>query len=206
MEKIKVWIVDDHPLITEGIAASIDKYAAFEVVGRYHNGQDFMNVVQPADKGIVLLDLEMPLMDGREVLKQLLEHKYAIKPLIITALAAEKLIDVLHLGIKGYVFKTADTNVLVTALKELCENEYHFDREVSEQLFKPSKSIKTLLEKLTDSERNVLQHIAQGYSCAAIAEKQSLSVRTVETHKQNLMKKLNLHKTALLVKAYFEGQ
>ena len=206
IEKIKIWIVDDHTMVADGIAANISRYPQFEVIGIYANGKDFIESIKPDTEGILLLDLDMPIMSGKEVLIFLKENKYSIKPIIITAMALDSLLDVLHLGIKGYIFKSASAEKLIIALNNIYINEYNFDVSISEKLFSPTITRNEKLKNLTKQEALVLNKIANGLSNRTISDELFISHRTVEVHKKNIMTKLDLHKTALLVKFYFENK
>ncbi|MEL6590117.1 MAG: response regulator transcription factor [Bacteroidota bacterium] len=209
--KIHVALVDDHPLFRQGLQNLMQASGEIEVVMQASNGQELLDQLATHDGplDVILLDLEMPEMDGMKTCQNLREQYPNIKILVLTMHQDARLIQyMLKQGANGYVLKTAKWDELKTAVQKVLENDYYFSDLVGlamlQNLKYPRQGVPSIGPKisLTKREQEVLDYIVRGISTPEIAEKLFISKRTVEGHRHNLLKRLEVNNTAgLVVKA-----
>ncbi len=206
--KIKLLIVDDHTLFRKGFIRLITLDDRFEVIGEAENGKEAAELVHQLEPDIVLMDIGMPVLNGLEATRRIKKDLPHIKILILSAFDNENyMYQVVQAGAHGYLLKTVDANTLYAALKSVQKNEYVFPESIKPVLEEELRSIRngTLnstsdnVHSLTDREREILQLIAEGNSHQQIADILHISIRTVDTHRNNIIKKLDVHDTANLV-------
>lgn len=195
--KIKIAIADDHKLFRDGIAALLSGYDELSVSIVASNGVELFHELlkrkRPID--ILVLDVEMPEMDGFEVLKRLKATHSEIKPLILTMHNEDELIyGLVELGAKGLLQKSADIEQVVDAIYSLYNNELYFNEDISKRVIRKlvkKEHIKriSVSEYLTDREKDIIRLICHEFTTKEIADKLFLSERTIETHKQNIFEK-----------------
>jgi DNA-binding NarL/FixJ family response regulator len=204
--KTRIVLVDDHQMFREGIAALLGSHTDFELVGSAGNGKDALALVGSLVVDIVIIDVGMPEMNGIETVRQM---KGSFPCLRILALSAHHehhiIIDMLRAGATGYVLKDSSFDELVAAIHSLMQNRIFISSLVSASLV--MEFVKNSAEKtgsaysiLTSRELEILQAVAEGKSTKEIAIELSISVKTVETHRQQLMDKLDMHSIAELTK------
>lgn len=190
-ELIRVLLIDDHSLFRRGLKFLLSQEYGFEVVAEAADGLEGVKLVHKLNPDIVLLDLDMPLMNGVETLEQILNHQPDLPVLILTISEnSTHLQKCLSLGARGYILKNADINFLVTAIKSALVGQ----RTISEQMLQNDYDIEidTKLATLTSREQEVLDCLSQGMSNKLIADKMCVSENTVKVHVQNILRKLNL--------------
>jgi two-component system, NarL family, response regulator NreC len=206
--KIKLFIADDHTLFRKGFIRLITLDDRFEVVGEAENGKEATELVHRLEPDIVLMDIGMPILNGLEATRRIKKDLPHIKVLILSAFDNEKYIhQVVQAGAHGYLLKSVDANTLYSALKSVYKNEYVFPETAQPVLDEDLHSIRNgkinsgseSFHSLTDREREILQLIAEGKSHQQIADILYISIRTVDTHRNNIIKKLDVHDTANLV-------
>ncbi|MCL4472770.1 MAG: response regulator transcription factor [Actinobacteria bacterium] len=208
MSKIRILLADDHAILRAGLVRLLGEEKDIEVVGEAENGREAVQKVQELHPDIVLMDIGMPVMNGMEATKQIKKRDQDVKILVLTMHDNEEyLFQVLQAGAAGYVLKKAADSDLVNAIHVVSRGDCFLYPSAAKMVVEdyleklrhgqePTSSYDTL----TDREREILTHVAEGYTNREIAESLFISVKTVETHKANIMEKLNLHKRAELVK------
>lgn len=197
--KIKIAIADDHKLFREGLAALLESFEELTVSIIVSNGNELFEELlkrkRPID--VLLLDVEMPEMDGIEVLKKLKATKSSIKPLILTMHNEDELIyGLVEQGARGFLQKSSDIEEVVDAIYKLQNDELYFNNEISKRVIQKlvkKEYIKRLEinKTLSEREKEIIRLICHEFTTKEIAEKLFLSERTIETHKQNIFDKTN---------------
>jgi len=206
-KKIKLLLVDDHPIVLEGIKSHLSAQADFEVIGDAADGREAIRKARRLLPDIILMDISMPHMNGLEAMTLLRKQVPNAKILVLTMHDKKEYISqIFRLGARGYLLKDTSPAELVHAIKLIYAGEVVFSSAVSrilvdefvsegEQELKPSRS-----SELSEREREVLVLIAKGNSNKEIADHLVVGVRTIETHREHLMRKLNIHTVAGLTK------
>jgi two-component system response regulator NreC len=212
--KTRLVIADDHSVVRDGIRSVIRSSPDYIIVGEARDGEQAVNFVRDKKPDIVLMDISMPKLNGIEATTRIKETNPDVKVVILTVHEDEEYVfQILRAGASSYVLKSAGKKEILAALKSVTEGESFFSPPVSKIIVEgfvkrphgrePATAGKaeTLLTK---RETEVLQFIAQGYTNRKIAETLYLSMRTVNTHRTNLMQKLDIHDTARLVRYAIE--
>lgn len=208
MEKIRVIIADDHKLIRVGLNAILQLEQDIEVLAEAENGNDVIALVKSHVTDVILMDIDMGIPNGIDTTNTVKSNFPDVKVLALTQHEErDYILKMLEAGANGYLLKNCGRDELMAAIHAVVNGNSYFSQTVSATLLKaitelqqkPKASLKdnTLL---TDREKEVLGLIAQEYSNAEIAEKLFISVRTVDTHRRNLLEKLQVKNTAGLVK------
>ncbi len=206
---MQIALVDDHIVLRKSLAALIDKLEDIEVVFQADNGLHCMDQLKsnPAPD-IILLDISMPGMDGIEVTKIIKQKFPSIKILIVSTHSNIQMIaKLIRMGVDGYLLKNAEKQELLHAIQTIQNGETYFCKEVEEKNDDNNTKIKNETSQITElssREKEILVLIAQEFTGNEIAEKTFISLNTVNTHRRNLISKLNVKNTAGLVKYAIE--
>ncbi|MHB0914786.1 MAG: response regulator [Thermoleophilia bacterium] len=208
MSAIRVLLADDHAILRSGLSKLLGEQKDIEVVGEASDGREAIQKAQELTPDIVLMDIGMPVMNGMEATKQIKKRNRDIKVLVLTMHDNEEyLFQVLQAGASGYVLKKAADDDLVNAIHIVYRGDCFLYPSAAKMVVedylekvKQGHEPATSFDNLTDREREILTMVAEGYTNREIAEALFISVKTVETHKSNIMEKLNLHKRAELVR------
>ena len=206
MSEIKILIADDHKIFRDGIKSLLDKEKDIKVVAEASNGNEVEELVEKHEITMVILDIDMGTPNGIETTATLKQKYPDINILILSMLGLHDfIIQALESGATGYILKNAGKDELLTAIKSVARGDSYFSREVSasliEQLHRPTSSKKKFADvPLSPREIEVLKLIAQEYSNPEIAQKLYISVRTVDTHRRNLLEKLKVKNNVGLTK------
>lgn len=214
MKKIKIIIVDDHPILRDGlkIALSIDK--RFEIVAEAVNGEEAIKFTESEKPDIVVMDIDMPIMNGIEASKRIKKNNKKVKILMLTMHDNENYVfDAIAAGVDGYIFKMGDMDSFIEALNTIADDKKYFDTKVSELLAnnyrgknkKEIEDFENVTVPLTKREVEILQLISKGYTTNDIADNLIISFFTVSKHRKNIMKKLKVKNSAALIKYAYEN-
>jgi DNA-binding NarL/FixJ family response regulator len=202
MNPIRLIIADDHELFRNGLKELLSKYDDVEVVHSVGDGKAFFNVLEKTSNiDIVLLDIGMPNMDGFEVLNKISALKASIKPIIISMHDDGNYIaKCAKSGAYGYLLKNTDQEELIKVIRIVNKGSKYFSPSISEKMIN-FMSVQNVSENiLSKKEKEVLVLISKGLTTKEIAKKLFVSTRTIETHRANILKKLEVKNTAELIK------
>ena len=209
MEKLKLIIADDHTMFLQGIVSLIEHESGIKIIGKAVNGIEVLNILKIQSADIVILDISMPEMDGIELSKILKKEYPFIKIIIVSTHSIAKIISrLIRIGVNGYLLKNAEKAELLEAIYSVADGKNYFSKEVEEHYSNNSQKIEKQISNITElssREKEILVLIAQEYNTAEIAEKTFISFNTVNTHRRNLLSKLNAKNTAGLVKYAVEN-
>lgn len=207
--KIRIHLADDHQILIDGITTLLRTIPDYEVVGFSLNGNNIYDDVTNNKSDILILDINMPQKDGIEVIKEFAAKGFPCKVIILSSYDDLKLIkEIMKLGASGYLTKQCAGENIVEAIAAISNGEEYFCRPIREKIFNSFTKNNPKLNKyesvshsiLTGRELEIITLIALEYSGKQISEQLFISINTVETHRKNIMKKLNLKNTISLVK------
>lgn len=189
---IRIVLADDHPIVREGLASVLETQPDFEVVGQANDGSEAVDVVSALKPDVVLLDLEMPHLDGVQALRAMRAENAAVKALVFTAFDTdERIIGAVQAGARGYLLKGAPRDELFNAIRVVAGGGSTLQPVVAAKLMERMSSSAALPdEALTEREREVLQSMAQGLQNKEIAQRLVISERTVKFHVSAILAKL----------------
>lgn len=200
-------IADDHHLVRQGIRALLDNENDIEVIGEAQDGNEALELVAESKADVLVLDINMPRLDGIEVVRKVNELSVNTQVLILSMYSDESLVKrAFRLGARGYLLKRSVTEELLVAVRTVSRREIFISPEISEAIdidwinLESIPDEKDPLERLTDRERQVFKLIADGNTNNSIAVKLGISIKTVEKHRANLMAKLEVSDLAGLVR------
>ena len=214
MKKIRILIADDHDVVRSGLRMLFKGSLDFTIVAEASNGEDALTMIAKDRPDIAILDISMPKINGIETTRLIRQKKLGTKVLILTIHESEEYVyQMVRAGASGYVLKNAGKNELFAAVRAVASGERFFSPGISKMMIEefvkraqeqgPSKPTASQ-GNLTSRELEVLYYISQGLTNSQMAEKLYLSIRTIDTHRNNIMRKLNLHDTASLVRYAIE--
>ena len=200
MKKIRILIADDHTIFRQGLKMLLEQENDLEVVGEAGNGAETIKLAKKLKPDIALLDIAMPRMDGMEVAKKLKKILPQLKMIVLTSYADDQfLFEFLKLGVSGFVLKDSASQELIYSIRKTKEGMAFLDPSVSKKVMEKFTQVtggkKDFINygKLSDREKEVLQLVAEGKSTKEVAGKLYISPKTVENHRANIMKKLDIH-------------
>ena len=195
-----VLLVDDHKIVRDGIKAMLIGESDFRVVGEAGDSQTFFQLLKSVIPDIVVLDLKLPGASGLDISEQLKSQSYSMKILILTAEASESIVrQCIRIGVDGILSKESGREVYLEALRSVAQDKPYYSGQFMGLLTSRNSSTDSDVQ-LSPREVDVLKGFAEGMSYKEIAAKLEMSSRTVETHKLNIQKKLNLQSLADLIK------
>jgi DNA-binding NarL/FixJ family response regulator len=204
---IRVVIADDHHLVRQGIRALLENSDDVQVIGEAEDGQQAVELAQELQPEVVIMDISMPRMDGVQATERVLALDTPTEVVILSMHTDQYLAEqLLRAGAKGYLLKASITEELLLAIRSASQGKIYLSPAISQPvltaLMNPNEDEVTghPNESLTPREREVLQLIAEGYTNNAIASELTISVKTVEKHRSNLMSKLKVHDLASLMR------
>lgn len=210
MPKAKLLLVEDHIVVRQGLKALLADEPDIEVIGEANNGRECLQLIPQLQPNIVLMDISMPRLNGIETTCRLRQEYPAIKVVALSMHAHEEYVfQVLQAGASGYVLKQADSSEMIQAIHKALLGETYLGSTICpralEEYMRRAKN-RDQRGLLTPREREVLQLLAEGLTNHEIANQLVISVKTVETHRTNMMRKLNMKsKTDLIKYAFSKG-
>ena len=205
MTHIRIILADDHKLVRQGVRSLLEARPGFEVVGEASDGQEALRLIDTLAPDIAFFDVMMPNLNGIEAAKIARQHGSKTRIIFLSMHAnATYAVRALQSGALGYVLKDSDFDEILQAIDHVLEGRRYLSTaisdEVLEMLLNAEPGKEDTLDILSPREREILQLVAEGHTNSVIAEKLTLSVRTVESHRSNIMRKLRLSSHADLVK------
>jgi two-component system response regulator NreC len=207
MSKATVLLVDDHVVVRQGLKALLADEPDIEVIGEASNGREALDRLAELEPDVVLMDISMPGLNGIEATRQIQQRYPDVRVVVLSMHANEEYVfQVLQAGASGYVLKQSDSLEVLTAIRAAVAGGSFLSPPISRTVIEDyvrraeARGQADDLEMLTSREREVLQLLAEGRSNREIAEELSISIKTVETHRSNMMNKLGLGSKTELVK------
>lgn len=207
MRRLRILIADDHEVMRTGVRALVEQEPEWQVCGTATNGQEAVDAARKIKPDVVILDMTMPELDGLEALREIKRALPNTEVVIFSAYHSEEVIGQLfEAGAKSYVQKSDASRHLVTAIKSLAEHKPFFTSDISQILFakflsgSAGKKQNAHEHAVTSRERDVVRLLAGGNSNKEVANSLGISIRTAETHRATLMRKLGLESLAALVR------
>ncbi|MBL6446002.1 response regulator transcription factor [Fulvivirga sp. 29W222] len=201
-------IVDDHPLFAEGLKAMFKASDGIEIVEHTKNGNELPCILRNTQVDLILMDIDMPIMDGIATMELLKKEGFNIPILMLTMhQSMRKIKNSLEKGAQGYILKDASKPELVEAITKTSLRQNYFHPKINDQVFdyfRGRKSARAEADELSEREREIIECLAGGMNTKAISEALHISEHTVKTHRRNIMYKLDVKTSAELVKLAIE--
>ena len=205
MKTLRILIADDHDLMRRGVKALLQSRAGWEVCGEAHTGREAVSKAEELKPDVVILDISMPDLNGVDAAKRIRKASPDTEVLILSVHYSDQLIrDILEAGVRGYIVKSDSDRDLVIAVETLANHKPFFTPRATEVMltnFNEGKTKadlpETMRDRLTSREREIVQLLAEGKSSKEVASSLNISVKTAETHRANIMRKLQLQQTSI---------
>lgn len=206
-KRITILLVEDHAIVRQGMSALLRAEGTFEVVGEAHNGREAVELAPKLGADVILMDIAMPVLNGLEATRQILEANPAARIIILSAHSDDAYIErMIAAGVAGFLEKQSSAHVLAKAITEVARGNTYFTPAVTKrmQAALPPRDRDGIQQpranRLTARESEVLQLVAEGCANKQVAVKLGISIKTVEKHREHLMAKLDIHDTAGLTR------
>lgn len=206
MSGVRILLADDHGIVRKGLRSLLEALPGAEIVGEASDGREAVRLAAELEPGVVVMDIGMPQLNGIDATAQIVKRDPRIGVIILSVHSDESyILRALSAGAKGYLLKDSADADLLRAVESVAQGKPFFSPAITETLLEDymrylqQRGMEDSYNLLTDREREVLQLIAEGKSNKEVATLLNLSPYTVETHRNNLMQKLNLHNTAEIV-------
>ncbi len=210
-KKERIVIAEDHTILRQGLKSLLTQTDEFKVVGEAKDGLEAIRCVEKKEPDLLLVDLNMPRMDGISLIKDIKRRFPETKIVVLTMHKKEEyILEAFKSGIDGYCLKEDSHEELLTAIRSVLKDKFYVSPEISgrvlEGYLEGQKTIKekTSWDTLTQREREVLKMVGEGYQNKEIADYLCISVKTVEKHRANIMQKLDLHSASALTAYAFD--
>jgi two-component system NarL family response regulator len=203
---IRILLADDHQIMRDGLRAILAAEPGFQIVGEAENGRDATAIARTLVPDVVIMDIGMPDLNGVEATRQIKADNPVVKVIALSMYADRGyVLGILEAGASGYVLKTGAYDELQRAVKAVIQGKTYLSPDVTQmvvdaQVRGPAQDGASPQTRLGPREREIVQLLAEGHTSPEIARRMHISTRTVETHRRNIMKKLDLHSVAELTK------
>ncbi|MBS1852897.1 MAG: response regulator transcription factor [Acidobacteria bacterium] len=207
MSKLRILVADDHEIVRRGIVALLSNRSDWEVCAECSNGTQAVKQTEELRPDVAILDVGMPLLNGLEATRQILRNSPDVRILVLTVTDSDQMAGaVLEAGARGFLLKSDAARDLVTAVEALQNHRTYFTARVADMVLSnyrarngAPETVAERVPSLTPREREVVQLVAEGKSTKEVATHLNLSVKTAETHRSNIMRKLGIHSVSELV-------
>jgi DNA-binding NarL/FixJ family response regulator len=214
MKPLRILIADDHDLVRRGVKALLQSHAGWQICGEAVTGREAVSKTEELKPDIVILDISMPDLNGVEAARRIRKASTNTEILILSMHYSDHLIrEMIDAGVRGYIVKSDSDRDLIIAVETLAKHQPFFTPLATEVILsnfnagRPITKIpESLRDRLTSREREIVQLLAEGQSSKEIASSLNLSVKTVETHRANIMRKLDMHNVSELVRYAVRNQ
>jgi DNA-binding NarL/FixJ family response regulator len=207
MDALRLLVADDHEIVRKGLRSILEAQPGWQVAAEASDGREAVDKAKEIKPDVTVMDIGMPSLNGLEAARQILKHDVRAKILILTMHESDPLIrEVLDAGARGYVLKTDASRDLVAAVNAIRSNKTFFTAKVAQIVLdgyldkKPKKETENAQSRLTPRQREIVQLLAEGKSSKEVAVALNLSVKTAETHRANIMRRLDCHSVSELVR------
>lgn len=199
IDKTKILLVDDHPVVRQGLIKTIEQDLSFEIVGQGGDGAEVISLIKFCKPDLVVLDISLPNLSGLEIVRESGREKLSVEFIMLTMYKDEEYFDAaIKLGVKGYLIKDTALCEILNCLKAVRSGHYFICPQLSHYLINRYERLKSLthrmpaLELLTPAEKKILRLIAENKTSREIAEEICVSIRTVQNHRNHICRKLDL--------------
>jgi DNA-binding NarL/FixJ family response regulator len=203
---IKVLLADDHKIVRDGLRTLLEKNSDIVVAGEAEDGREALQMAQKLLPDVVVMDIAMPDLNGIEATRQILADRSAVRIVALSMHSDKRFVsEMLKAGASGYLLKDCAFEELITAIRTVMKGKIYLSPEIAgvvigDYIKKDAKADSSVFSLLSDREREVLQLMAEGKTTKEVASYLHVSVKTVETHRTNIMTKLDIHSIAELTK------
>jgi two-component system, NarL family, response regulator NreC len=206
MAKVSILLADDHSIVRKGLRSALEEETGYEIVGEAANGREAVRLAEQLGPDVAIVDIGMPQLNGIEASAQIQKVSAKTRVLILSMHSDETyILRALTAGARAYLLKDTAENDVLAAVRAVVQGKSYFSPAISKTLledyvrFLRQRGLQDSYDLLTDREKEILQLLAEGNSNKEVANVLGVGVSTVETHRTNLMQKLNLHSTAEIV-------
>jgi len=214
MKPLRILVADDHDLMRRGIKTLLQTHAGWEVCGEAHTGREAVSQTEELKPDIVVLDISMPDLNGMEAARRIRKVCPNTEVLILSLHFSDQLIrEIVEAGVRGYIVKSDSDRDLIVAVETLAKHKPFFTPRATEVILSNFNGAgskvevpETVHDRLTSREREIVQLLAEGKSSKEVANSLNISVKTAETHRANIMRKLQLHTVSELVRYAVRNQ
>ncbi|MGA7622988.1 MAG: response regulator transcription factor [Candidatus Acidiferrales bacterium] len=214
MKTLRILIADDHDLMRRGVKTLLQSHAGWEICGEAHTGREAVAKAEELKPDIVILDIGMPDLNGVEAARRIRKASPSTEVLILSVHYSDQLIrEILEAGVRGYIVKSDSDRDLIIAVETLASHKPFFTPRATEVIMSNFSAggarrelPESLRDRLTSREREIVQLLAEGKSSKEVASSLNISVKTAETHRANIMRKLQLHTVSELVRYAVRNQ
>lgn len=211
---IKILIADDHKMFVDGLVSILKGEEDIQVAATCFEGPEIFHILKKQEVDVILLDINLPGMNGIEVTKQMGQEYPSTKILALSMHNEESFVtEILKHGALGYILKNTDRNELISAIRTVYNGQTYFSKDVTQTIMKSlvkkdkqKQSFNVIIPKISRREKEVLQLIVKEFTTQEIADQLFISLKTVESHRSSLLSKLNVRNTAGLVRMAIEHQ
>jgi DNA-binding NarL/FixJ family response regulator len=192
-DEISILIADDHPLMRKGLRLSVEEDPGLKVVGEASDGESALSMITKLRPDIALLDIEMPKLDGLGVAREMAKRELKTQIIFLTLHSNQDLFrSAMELGCKGYILKDSAVQEVVAGVRAVASGRPYLSSAITANMLNPAPKEQTAMGTLTPTERRIMRLIAQGKTSKEIGNELSIHYRTVENHRTNMCRKLEL--------------